>query len=320
MSKVTLAMPSGIGDVSWALSRLWSVRDQIACVEIADGYPRRTHQLFDLLPEWHHKYEQHFYQMILGFEAANGMSVDNGDDPRWSTVRDAGYERFMLEPNRWLELGRPLAGWLSDIPPDDTYYHYPMVVTDDHRARAHKLLAPAKASGKPTIGISCASYRGSEAWRTWGRAEWTACLERLIAEGWHPVLVGGTWDDLTSAVYDTLVDAHGDDVVTSVVARTHYGEVVEMLRVFDAYLGYSSGLNVTRTVLNRPTMALWPQCDVVDQGALSTSWAPPHMQEWETGRYVARTWRPLDDVWPTIKRFLRTCSDEIGRTLEPPCK
>ena len=294
------------------------MRDEIAHIEVADGYPRRSHQYLELLP-FEYSYGPHQYPMILAFEQMAGLSVDAGDTPTWAKAKAIGSERVFIQPNRHLEFGRPLAEWLSDIPESETYFHYPLVTTEAHKARAHKLLAPARASGKPLIGISCASYRGSEAWRTWDREEWVKCLSAIIGEGWTPVLIGGSWDDLTSAVFDTLEEKH-PDAIFSVVGKTHFGEVTEMLRSFDSYFGYSSGLNVIRTVLNKPAMALWPDYEGFSQEALSRSWAPPHMQEWESGRYIARLWRPFPEVWPTLKRYLRTCSDEIGKTLEPPCK
>jgi hypothetical protein len=31
----------------------------------------------------------------------------------------------------------------------------------------------------------------------------------------------------------------------------------------------------------------------------------------ENERYVAVTWKPVDDVWPVAKAFLRRCEKEI---------
>lgn len=307
MAGMTLAVPSGVGDQSWICSRIWSVRDEIDTIEMADGWPQRSHQYFELLP-WKSCYGEHRYELIVAFEQVNEL----GMTPRWEQVRAIKESaRIFIEANRHLEAGLPLAGWLPDIPAEETYFHYPLMTTEAHVARAVKLMAPAVAVGKPLVGISCASYRGSEAWKTWGRPEWTVIISRILAEGWHPVLLGGYWDDLTSAVADTF-----EDRVTVLVGKTHFGEVTEILRRLDAYVGFSSGLNVIRTVLNKPAMALWPD----HQEALSRSWAPPHMQEWESGRYVARLWRPPDEVWPTMRKFLKTCGDEIGKTLAPPCK
>lgn len=308
--KLTLAVPSGIGDISWLVSRIWSVRDDISEIEVADGYPRRSHQYLDLLP-WAHSYQPHDYSLIVTMEQEWGLF---GDAASWHKAKLLGHARVFIEPNQHLEAGKPLATWLSDIPADETYYHYPLTTSDEHVTKASKQFA-SLPHGKPTVGISCASYRGAEAWHTWDRTTWIDCIRRIVAEGWHPVFVGGHWDDLTMDVAEQF-----ENEATNLCAKNHFGVTVELLKRLDGYVGYSSGLNVIRTVLNKPAMALWPDFEGFSQEALSRSWAPPHMQEWETGRYIARLWRPLDDVWPTMRRFLRTCGDEIGKTLPPPCK
>lgn len=316
MGKLTLAVPSGIGDISWLVSRVWPVRDDIAIIEVADGYPRRSGEYMELLP-WQWCYGPHEYGLIVQMEQMHGYSHHTGP-VKWSHIRELGHSRVFIEPNQWLEAGRPLAEWLSDIPPEDTYFHYPLATSDDHKAKAAKLYATLPRD-KPIVALSCASYRGAESWHTWNRDEWLDCVKRMVAEGWYPVFIGGHWDDLTMDVADAMDEA--GIACTSWVGKTRqFGITVELLKRFDAYVGYSSGLNVIRTVLNKPAMAMWPDFEGFSQEALSRSWAPPHMQEWETGRYIARLWRPLDDVWPTMRKFLRTCSDEIGKTLEPPCK
>lgn len=288
-------------------------------IEVADGYPRRSHQYLELLPDFEHSYAPHDYSLIVQMEQIHGLSHHNST-PRWQTVRELGHQRIFIEPNQWLEAGKPLAEWLSDIAPEDTHFHYPLTTTGEHVAKAAKQFAALPAGHLPTVGISCASYRGAEAWRTWDRATWIDCIDRIMAEGWHPIFIGGHCDDLTMDVAEAIAERYGEGLSANWCAKNHFGVTVEVLRRLDAYIGYSSGLNVIRTVLNKPAMALWPDFEGFSQEALSRSWAPPHMQEWESGRYVARLWRPLEDVWPTMRKFLRTCGDEIGKTFEPPCK
>lgn len=315
--KLTLAVASGTGDISWLISRVWSVRDEIGKIEVADGYPRRSHQYMELLP-FEYSYEPHDYNLICQMEQMHGYSHHTGSI-RWETIRNLGHQRIFIESNQWLEAGKPLAEWIDDIPPQDTYFHYPLLTSNEHKAKAAKRMA-LLPKDKPAVGISCASYRGAEAWRTWKRPEWIECISRMLAEGWHPVFIGAKFDDLTMDVALHFGEEFPAGTVSDWVGKQEFGEVVEAFRTMPAYIGYSSGLNVIRTVLNKPAMALWPDYEGFSQEALSRSWAPPHMQEWESGRYIARLWRPIDDVWPTMKKFLRTCGEEIGKTLEPPCK
>jgi len=207
----------------------------------------------------------------------------------------------------------PLAEWLPDL---QTYYHYPLLVSEeDSRLGREKTVRailgdryapPHPMTEGPVVGISCASYKGAAAWDTWGRVQWVDFLRRVMAIGWRPLLVGGEWDDLTYTVACELD-------LPSTVGKTSVPQMIEQMRVLEAYIGFSSGMNVIRTVLDRPAMALWPCNARCDQKELSRSWVPPHMLE--SGRYEALTWQPVDDVWPVAKAFLRRCEKEASRVL-----
>lgn len=319
--KMTIGLPSGAGDVSWSWSKFYGVRDRIGKILIADGQPRRTVPYVRCWFPREEGVEDNFpvdygpfqYPMILLNEEVTGISFNQGNRVTWEQIKDRA--NLYIQPNHHLEAGFPLHEWLPDLP---TYYHYPLYTLPSEAARAEKLLSGIPTD-KPTIGISCASYKGADAWRTWKATEWVDMLSRIIAEGWHPVLIGGNWDELTTDVYYHFDDAGRSDDLSCIVGKTKMGEAIELLKRFDSYLGYSSGLNVIRTVLNRPAMAFWPHYDGFSQELLSRSWAPPHMQEWESGRYIARLWRPVDEVWPTVRNFLRTCDDERGRVPAAPC-
>lgn len=324
--KKIIGLPSGAGDTSWAWSKLYAVRNEIKLIEVADGHPRRTVPYVELwtprdemseerIPAVYGQFE---YRTILTFEEMNGLSYMQGDDVTWEKVKLLGYERILLQPNHHLEDARPLADWMPDLP---THYHYPLYTTEAEAKKAEWILRNVPKD-QPTIGISCASYKGAEAWRTWKAPEWVDMIRRIRATGWHPILLGGWWDELTNDVFYDLTENHGmkeNEDISCIVGKSSMGEAVEILKRLDSYLGYSSGLNVIRTVLNRPAMAFWPDFEGFSQQKLMCSWAPPHMQEWETGRYVARLWRPVDDVWNAVLRFLRVCDAERGSAPTPPC-
>ncbi len=216
----------------------------------------------------------------------------------------------MIEANQHLENGLPLAEWLSDLP---TNYHYPLFVSETDKQKAREVTRRVMNGGRgepghpmkegPVVGVSCASYKGSEAWETWGSEQWVEFLQRVMAGGWRPLLVGGGWDDLTYAVACQLE-------LPSSVGKTSVPQMIEQMDLLDAYIGFSSGMNVIRTVLNKPAMALWPCSPRCDQTLLSRAWPPPQMLEEE--RYVATTWRPVNDVWPLAKRFLTRCQQELA--------
>ncbi len=320
--------PSGIGDWSWMWSKLVNVKDEISAIRIVDGAPRRTKDYVHACGVKDADYDidvkndrgdivEHAmigrdYMKILQIEGILGL--DFSSRPTWAKVREvAGRPDAVipLEANRHLEEGWPLADWIPDLPP---VYHYPLYVTDEDRATSKKFTQGAIEGDRfgpghpmkegPVVGISCASYRGAEAWQTWGKTEWCDFLKRVMEIGWRPLLVGGAWDDLT-----TVIACELDLPFT--VGRTSVPQMIEQMNHIDSYIGYSSGMNVIRTVLNKPAFALWPANSRCDQSRLMWSWAPPHMIQ--DGRYQAITWMPVDDVWPVAKSFLRRCEKELSK-------
>jgi hypothetical protein len=304
--------PSGIGDVSWLVSALWSVRAEIGRFDVLDGYPYRTVPYLEHLG-FGSAYDKGLtYPMIQQFEQVHGYDAQAAGRS-WSRITSLGTATVPLECNRWLELGRRLDAWLPDIPCD---FHYQIPQLPEHTAGAARVIARAMAahpmSAGPVVGISCASYRGSEAWKTWGRDDWVDCLRRVMQLGWRPLVLGGAWDDLSYAVACELE-------LPDIVGKTSVPEMIEVLRWLDSYIGFSSGLNVIRTVLDRPAFALWPDF----QQELSTSWAPQHMLD--SRRYIASLWRPVEHVWPVMRAYLRRCEaersvDAAAEPAEPPAK
>jgi hypothetical protein len=293
-----LVLPSGIGDCSWAVSALWSVRDQIARWDVLEGWPMRTTPYLELMG-FDTAYVPLTYPMILGFESDHGIGRDS-KDRTWEKISNLQVANLLLEPNKWLEAGERLEKWLPDLPCE---FHYPLTVSAKDRDRAERTVAREMARHPmehgPVVGISCASYRGAEAWKTWGIGEWKDMLRRIMSIGWRPLLLGGHWDDLTYAVAFDLE-------LPDIVGKTNVPQMVHVMGMLDAYIGYSSGMNVIRTVLDKPAMALWPDF----QNELRDSWAPPEMLE--SHRYVSHLWREPKIVWPMAKGFLRRCERELA--------
>jgi len=293
--------PSGIGDWSWLWSKLYNVRDEIDAWGIVDGFPYRTREYTELCdPGKPVTYDTNIsYNQIVQFEML--QEIDYQRDPTWEKIASRGYANLLIEANRHLEHGRPLEEWLPDLPVE---YHYPIALTEKQRTAAAMKLARAVAAHPmkdgPLVGISCASYRGSEAWKTWGAEQWIEALKYIMDEGWRPILMGGSWDDLTYSVACQLS-------LPDLVGKTSVAEMVAILDTLDSYVGFSSGMNVIRTVLDKPALALWPD----HQLELSRSWAPPAMLE--SGRYVAHLWRPVSDMLPVVRRFLMTCAEECDK-------
>lgn len=260
-----IVVPSGIGDFSWMWSKLIHVRDQIDEIKVLNGWPHRTVPFVEMCGVTS-SYVDLSYEQILMDERVNGEKT-------WQELVDSGRGMLLLEANKHLEAGNPLSNWMPDLP---TNFHYPLEVPQWCVDRVDKIIS--ELPNKPLVGISCASYRGSEAWQTWGMDEWEVLLSLLIKEGFQPVMLGGFWDDLTSNLASKLE-------LPDLVGKTNTAQMVEVQRRLFGYIGFSSGLGVIRTVVNKGCMMLWPEF----QEKLSTPWAPPEYVE--SGLYTPVIWQ-----------------------------
>ena len=278
---MVIGVPSGIGDISWVYSKVKNIGEPLE-IEVADGWPYRSVPYLELLPKVvKATYGGFSYVNIIGFQTVNGITGNES----WYELRKLG-DNLLLEVNKHLEAGKRLEKWIPDLPCD---FHYEMITTAQDSSQAELLLEGLR---KPVIGISAASYRGSEAWKTWGKEQWSAFLPWLEAEtGGQVLLMGGFWDDLTSS----LADMGYKDIV----GRTNTGVMVELLRKMEGYLGFSSGLGVLRTVLSKPAFMMWPN----HQFQLATSWAPFEMLEDKS--YSWCPWLEVDAVQKVVRPWLR---------------
>lgn len=280
-----IGLPSGVGDCMWAVGKLKHAGPLHYL--IADGWPYRTQPWFELLgPEVVASvdYGKFTYTDIVTFQVAQRVTSTTP----WADLARQEWGQLLIEPNQHLEAGKPLADWLPDLPTD---YHLRMHTSEEDQARAARLVGHLP---RPITCISAASYRGSEAWKTWQYKEWSPFLRRLHAEvGGSIVLMGGFWDDLTASLEE--------DGYPCLVGKTSMGCAVEVLRHCDQFIGFSSGLGMLNVAMWGKTFLLWPDHQV----ALSTSWADPAMKEEGLGTYATSLWRDPDDVWRLVKSWLK---------------
>lgn len=289
-----IVVPSGIGEFQWAWTKYANTGERFAILGL-DGAPRRLHQFCELHPAIEvFGYSGFDYSTVRSWQKNFGLGT-------WARVT----EQFprgkftMLACNPHLEAGHPLADWLPDLP---TTYRYALHTTPEHKLQADQVLSRVEP-GDFTIGISCASYRGAAAWRTWTAVEWNTFLRLVQREVPHAkfALLGGSWDDLTSALYDPdgplrwVVDKRG----IPPVGTTSFGGVVEVLKRLDAYIGFSSGLgHVALHNCGTPVFMLWPEHEQL----LSRSWVDPELLQ--NGAYVPSRWLGPEEVFKSAKLWL----------------
>lgn len=300
-----IVVPSGIGEFQWAWTKYINTGERFAVLAL-DGAPRRLHQFCALHPQIEAFGWVGFeYSQIREFQKFHSLDT-------WARVREM-FElgsTVMLACNPHLEAGKPLAEWMPDLP---TTYRYPISLDGKHIAQANRTLHDAQAEDF-LIGISCASYRGAAAWHTWEHEDWTEFLSCVQRDFPHVkfVLLGGAWDDLTSAVFDPTsalrwqVDSRG----LPPVGTMSFGGAVATLQCLDAYIGFSSGLgHVAAHLCNTPVFMLWPE----HEQTLSTTWVDPELLD--DGTYVPSRWLSPDRVYRLCKPWLVRADDRRQQWL-----
>jgi hypothetical protein len=293
----TIVVPSGIGEFQWSWTKYLNVADEDFCILGLDGAPRRLHQFCELHP----RIKAFGFTTAFDYTSIRAWQKEFKLDT-WESVRsqfDLG-QMVALACNPHLEAGRPLAEWMPDLA---TTYRYKLELSEEHRRIAQRYLL-TKRHDDVLIGISCASYRGADAWKTWHATAWLEFLGLIQKEVPNAkfVLIGGSWDDLTASVYDEdsglrwLTDSRG----LPPTGRTSFGAAVALLEGLDGYIGFSSGLgHVAAHNCGTPVFMLWPE----HEDALMTSWVDPELLE--NGSYVPSHWHSPTEVFRRTKQWLR---------------
>lgn len=289
-----IVVPSGIGEFQWSWTKFHNTGERFAVFAL-DGAPRRLHQFCELHPAIEAFGWIGFdYTQIRQFQKMFKLDT-------WGSVaKQFGFgQRVMLACNPHLEAGRPLAEWLPDL---KTTYSYPYELRPEHFTAADITMANREPQDF-VIGISCASYRGAAAWKTWMDREWTELLH-MISRDFPNIkfmMLGGSWDDVTSTVFNPdgplpfLLDKRG----RAPIGTMSFGGTVATLQRTDAYIGFSSGLgHVASHLCNVPVFMLWPEHEQL----LSRSWVNPELLD--SGHYVPSRWLAPEEVYKSVKPWL----------------
>jgi len=258
-----IGVPSGIGDISWVVSKLINALEWKNGLEmqIADGWPFRAQDYLESVGAKlaDPPYGQFRYEDIISWESEHKYS-------EWKDIsKNVG--RFLMQPNFHLERGLPLKDWLPDL---ETTYHYEMNLPSIEKKQYYSILNEGN-----WVGISAASYRGHKAWKTWGFDQWVEFCKMLLLKNYKICLLGGAWDDLTNSLENEF---YSSDCL-NLVGKTSFPEACSIQKILKFYVGFSSGLGIIRSVMGLPTMMLWPE----HQQPLSYSWADP--EDIRSGRY-----------------------------------
>ena len=240
---LTLVVPPGIGDVSWIYSKVQQLATQRKIVfRLCGDHPFRGKEFVDVLPNIVNQgYGNVAYEQIRDKLVPTRMDL--------SALPNGSIYNLSLNPH--LEGGNQLA---TAFPEQSTNYHYTMKLPPvTAGSPVFKLQQYDKKRRK--IGFYCSSYAHRADIVFWKVPGWIKLLKMVLEKYPDALLValGAPYDDRTKEVVKALVDENID--VISFFGQ-HIGETLNVMKQFDYFFSFPSGLGILSDVINIPCM-MW---------------------------------------------------------------
>jgi len=288
-----ILIPSGIGDFSWAWSKLVTTNDQYH-IEYVGGKPDRMTAYLSILPK----------DRIVAFMPNNNYYTkwdENGElicisrNPnqfptlhkvqRYSDLRPDVLS--FLEINTFLERGNRIEGWFSTEMPK-TDFHYILGGSLEKCGRGNYFI------------VNYSSYGTKKAWGYYDVPISTDIIQHIVNKtGWAPLFIGGTYDDYTQDIYIECLN-RGIHAVNVIGKTPDLCTVTALLQQAQAYIGACSGLMVLANVLNTPVCAYYPPFKTPPGRYLAGTWHDTSIP------YASLFWEGKDTDLVVIDSFLQT--------------
>jgi hypothetical protein len=291
--------PQGIGDVTWALTKVESVRDALAPGEPIEVYLTCTKR--DQLQDRALDYIRRF-RFISSADMRLNYCIHNEPPYRkdgcYSYIEDGWYDfpdgRYCaLMPNGPLEHGIRLEKWLPKYPIRwDIFSDFTIRPSEYAYAdRLYKSLGPyCVFYPGPLAGNSVSGHNRNMLWKP---TEWVMLGERIREElGLKIVVVGASYD----------LDYYNEFIVPnlngssrgwiSVIGETSIGQLYAVTQRSKFLISYQAGVGIISAYLGVPTAMWWrPWGDSLSQDIflsfreeMSYAWAPPAILD--SGSYL----------------------------------
>lgn len=249
---------AGIGDSIWLIQKLINSGERFV-FEVANGEPRRGHQIFEILP-------QLASYVCYGDSSSQMVIESNIQDvkPLWKSVTEQG---FCLSANKHLEAGKRLEGFFPDLKTSFT------VDWDTKKyAEEAKSYVP---SGEDVVGLYGSSYSTIRSWGFWNAARWLdlALQIRQRTPKAVFVLIGADFDQ--DLVTDLSCLMQGRMMPHRTLVGKPLGLVVEVMKRLRYFYSFPSGLGILAPTVLCPTMMFYPP----HLHPMMNAWADPAMIE-----------------------------------------
>lgn len=286
----TITTCAGIGDSIWLLQKLINQPDKIHW-RIPGGLPRRGKQLFDLIP-----------QVVASFDWIEDLGYrkikERGHRGTWKSTPN----NFYLEANTWLESGKRIEGFLSDL---KTSYILPYQTTHEDVVKRCEILHDTQFttpeghwrsvnSAVKYIGIYTSAYETARHMGGWTAAEWSSFV-RMLPPGYTLVFIGAPYDQgIVQQVMRQCNRPYIDTIGQPLPV------VVEILKRLECFIGFPSGLSILNETLGaKKTLMFYPP----KLQPMINAWADP--ARIESGEYKGCLWCEPTTIIEWMKRNWR---------------
>jgi len=275
---ITVAMPPGLGDVHWILTKMESFKerngiDRLRVAICDNGLHKYTAQYFELVPfiDEVEKRTEHFkIGIFYGAKPFSLIRNYQGAD----YLIDFGAEMFLR--------GRTIAQILPEYEP-----HYDFEIRNPEEAR--KFAADVKAQNPGGMVLFYTSAIGNN--RNWNRDSWTFRHWMTLAEkintvsGARPILIGAHWDKDYALELKKLDKGN---ILQDMTGATDIPQALALIREARLLVAFPCGLPIIGTYFNIPTVMFWPIKEVSINGRFHKdfmhTWVPPAVKD--SGRYI----------------------------------
>lgn len=235
----------GIGDISWAYSKLVNTGRKLDLTICEDKKTKRALSYVNVLPSVNRAKYGTMRDYFMMQKTWNGT---------WEEVQQAEQQgkKLFLSANNWLSKGNRLELWMPDLPTD---FHYELKTSEEHERLAKELLPDR---GVKYCGIYTASVGANKAWNGWEPEEWYILLRKIANEFPETVfvLIGARWDlDYHRVLMPYMQEFAFIDLFTK---TPDMGLTVEVLRRLDYLIAFASGIPILSNVLGKRECMLYP--------------------------------------------------------------
>lgn len=303
---LTIAVPSGIGDSIWAMTKIQSLMKQEGCticqISVQDGEPKRSKELLERLD---------FVQNVKYFkESIMEVPLVKPDGTyNYTATQSNWHDKFdwLLIPNESLEQGIRLEDWHPEWEINWNIANH--IKFKDNEIKQAEVL-------RQRLGKYCVLYASSLAGNTnaghnrgprWRPEQWVQLSNRLRNElKVAVVLIGANWD---RDYYDKVLLPAGFIAEEVAIGNKHICETLQIIKKSEFFIGYQSGLGVMASYLGTPAAMWWrqqkdsilPNQQLGFDERMASAWVPPKMIEEKKYLSLYYGRETVDDIVNSIK-------------------